>query len=528
MSDEAAAAKEHGTWKPKSNPWLIAVVVTLSAFMEVLDTTIVNVSLPHIAGTMSASNDDATWALTSYLIANGIVLTISGWFARLLGRKRYFLICIGMFTVCSLLCGLSNSLAQLIFFRLAQGFFGGGLQPNQQSIILDTFPPDQRGRAFALTALATIVAPVLGPTLGGWITDNFSWRWIFFINIPVGAFAFFAITHLIEDPPWARRKEHAGIDGIGLALIILGLASLQITLDRGEDDGWFDSNFIRLTASMAAAGIAGAIAWLLYAKKPVLNIRVLKDANFALCCVLMFCMASILYASAVVIPLMAQQDLGYNATYAGLLLSPGAFFLIFLIPIVVRLQKTVPTKYIITTGFACLGSAMLYSHGLTPDIDFTTLASMRIAQAGGLAFLFAPLATTAFANISREDNGDAAALFTMFRNVAGSVGISLSTAMITEGTQRRMSYLVSHLTPLDQGYALTLQHYQQALLSRGLTAAAAAQAALGLMYQTLRQQASILAYVDVFGFCAVMAFCVVPVTFFLSRKKGGAPGAAAH
>ncbi|MBE7212304.1 MAG: DHA2 family efflux MFS transporter permease subunit, partial [Gluconacetobacter diazotrophicus] len=242
MSGSGASKQE---WKPSHNPWLVAVVVTVAAFMEVLDTTIVNVSLPHIAGNLSTSYDDATWALTSYLAANGIVLTISGWLGRVLGRKRYFLICIGAFTLCSFLCGVSQSLPELILFRALQGFFGGGLQPNQQSIILDTFPPEKRGGAFAITAVATVVAPVLGPTLGGYITDNFSWRWVFFINVPVGVFAVLAVSALVEDPPWAK-KRHAPVDAVGLGLITIGLGCLEVMMDRGEDDDWFGSPFIRL------------------------------------------------------------------------------------------------------------------------------------------------------------------------------------------------------------------------------------------------------------------------------------------
>ena len=267
MSDTAPASDK--AWKPKANPWLIAVVVTLAAFMEILDTTIVNVSLPHIAGSVSASYDDATWTLTSYLVANGIVLPISGFLGRLIGRKRYFLICIAMFTVSSFLCGTSTSLGELIIFRLLQGFFGGGLQPNQQSIILDTFEPAKRGQAFSVVAIAVIFAPVIGPTLGGWITDNYSWRWIFFLNVPVGIFAFFAVTALVEDPPWVLRVRAKLIDFdyIGLGLIALGLASLQIMLDRGEDDDWFSSPLIVTCAILGFCGLAGAVWWLLAVKK---------------------------------------------------------------------------------------------------------------------------------------------------------------------------------------------------------------------------------------------------------------------
>ena len=282
----AAGPRTEVPWKPAYNPWLIAVAVTLAAFMEVLDTTIVNVALPHIAGSLSSSSDEATWALTSYLVANGIVLTISGWLSDLLGRKRYFIICIAMFTVCSFLCGTANSLGQLIVYRLAQGFFGGGLQPNQQSIILDTFPPARRGAAFGVAAIATVVAPVLGPTLGGYITDQASWRWIFFLNIPVGMLAVFLVSILVEDPPWERNKRSRGVDYIGLSLITLGLGALQIMMDRGEDEGWFQSGFIWLMALIAFLGILGAIGWLLVAKKPIVDLNVFKDRNFAAGCVL--------------------------------------------------------------------------------------------------------------------------------------------------------------------------------------------------------------------------------------------------
>jgi DHA2 family multidrug resistance protein len=522
-ADGTERAGAGGQWKPRTNRWLLALVVTLAAFMEVLDTTIVNVSLPHIAGTMSVSYDDATWTLTSYLVANGIVLTIAGWLSRVLGRKCYFLICIGMFVVCSFLCGIADNLVMLILARLAQGFFGGGLQPTQQSIIVDTFEPAQRGRAFALTAVAMVVAPVIGPTVGGWITDNYSWRWIFFINLPVGAIAFFAVMHLLDDPPWARRQTSAGFDAVGLSLIAIGLGSLQIMMDRGEDEDWFSSNVICIFAALAFFGILGAILWLLHAPKPVVNIRVLADRNFALCSILIVIMAMVLYGSAVVIPQLAQQVLGYTATLAGLVLSPGALLLSVLIPLVSRLQLVMPTKYIVTFGYVVLGMGMVYSHRLTPDISFNALVIMRTAQAAGLAFLFAPLTTMAFARIRREDNADASALFTMFRNVSGSIGISLAIAMITERTQVRMAHLSAHTTPLDLGFVTTLQQYQQALLAQGHSAASSGQTALGLLYRGFRQQASVLAYTDIFAVCAILAFCAVPVALLLARRNRPLP-----
>ena len=514
-------------WQPSSNRWLIAVTVTLAAFMEVLDTTIVNVSLPHIAGTLSASYDEATWALTSYLVANSIVLPISAFFGRLIGRKRYFVICIAAFTVCSFLCGIATNLTQLVIFRVLQGFFGGGLQPNQQSIILDTFPPAQRGRAFALTAVATVVAPILGPTLGGWITDNYSWRWVFFINVPIGVLTTFAVISLVEDPPWAKAKSRVSIDYIGISLIAITFACFQIMLDRGEDDDWFSSNAIRTFAILAAVGVATAIAWLLYTRKPVVDLRVFKDRNFALGSIAIACFAVLLYGSAVILPQLAQQHLGYTALLAGLVMSPGALAVIFLIPVLSLVMPHVQTRFIVTAGFIVLGSSMLYSRQIAPNIDFTHLVWIRIGQSLGIGFLFVPLSVLTYQTVSRQLQGDATALFTMFRNVAGSVGISVSTAMITSRTQVHMAYLSYHMTNTNPNFRSIITQFSNAIQHLGSTAAAAAQSALGQTYQTLIAQAGLLAYKDVFLYCALLAFGFVPFTFFFSPvKKAGGPGAA--
>jgi len=522
MSDAQSGAG----WKPRYNPWLIAVSVTLAAFMEVLDTTIVNVALPHIAGTMSASNDEATWTLTSYLVANGIVLTISGWLGDLLGRKRYFLICIGMFTVCSFLCGIAGSLLQLIIFRLAQGFFGGGLQPNQQSIILDSFPPNKRGAAFGVAAIATVVAPVLGPTLGGFITDNASWRWVFFINIPIGAFAIFANWVLVEDPPWEQNKRSRGIDYIGLALITIGLGCLQVMMDRGEDDDWFGSPFIVTMALCAFLGIFSAVLWLLTAKHPIVNLDVFKDKNFAGGCVMIAIMGAILYASAVIIPQFAQRVLGYTATWAGLILSPGGLLVIVLIPIVGRLMGFIQTRFIIAIGFFMMGCALIYSSYLVPDIDFGTLVLMRLAQTAGLGFLFVPISTITYLTLSRDLRGDGAALFSMFRNVFGSIGISVSTALVEQHSQIEQTYLSQWVSPFWQPYETLLAHTKSTLMTLGHSAAAAQTIASKQVYQTFLEQVSVLAYADVFREFAVAAFLAVPLCFFLSGKTAsGGPGA---
>jgi MFS transporter, DHA2 family, multidrug resistance protein len=506
------------TWKPRGNPWLIAVVVTLAAFMEILDTTIVNVALPHIAGSLSSSSDDATWTLTSYLVANGIVLTVSGWLGTVIGRKRYFLICIAMFTVCSLLCGLAQNLPELIVFRLLQGFFGGGLQPNQQAIVLDSFEPRKRAAAFAITAIATVVAPVVGPVLGGYITDHASWRWIFFINIPVGIFACFAVAALVDDPPWAVKRKRS-VDYIGLALITLGLGSLQVMMDRGEDDGWLQSPFIIHLGLLAAVGLAGAVCWLLIAEKPVVDLRVFKDRNFTVSSILIVGMSIILYGTAVLIPQFAQTTIGYTATWAGLVLAPGGIAIILLIPPVGRMMKVVQLRYIIAVGFGVMMFALWYSNKLVPSIDFHTLATMRCMQSAALGFLFVPISIMAYYSLPKSLSGDGAALFVMFRNVAGSIGISAATAMVSERTLASQAHLSTWLTPFNQAFNALVAQNEQALRSLGRAASTVHDQAVAYTFQVLEHQASVLAYADTFIYFAVLAALMIPTAMLLSPVK---------
>ncbi|WP_413742580.1 DHA2 family efflux MFS transporter permease subunit [Sodalis sp. RH15] len=515
-------------WRPTGNPWVVAWVVTLAVFMEILDTTIVNVALPHIAGTVSASYDESTWVLTSYLVANGIVLPISAFLGRVFGRKQYFLLCIAMFTVCSFLCGISTELWQIILFRVLQGFFGGGLQPVQQSVLLDYFKPEDRGKAFGLSSIAIIVAPVLGPTLGGWITDNYSWRWVFLINIPIGVLTLVAIYQLLEDPPWERRVKgrKLSIDFTGIGLIALGLGCLQVMLDRGEDDDWFSSNFIRLFAVLTAVGIVGAVYWLLYAKKPVVDLRCLKDRNFAVSSLLMAGMAMILYGSSVAIPQLAQQELGYTATLSGLVMSPGAILIVLSIPLVIKLMPIVQTRWLVAFGFTLLALAFIYSSRLVPNVDYLTLVMMRSAQSIGLGFLFVPLTTVAYITLAPKLNADASALFTMFRNVAGSVGISLSTAAITERSQVHSAYMVHNMSPLNEQFQQAVNTSAAAIRDFSLQIGDPLQIATGKMYQQMIIQSRIMSYIDVFSICAVVAFILIPFCLLLSPVKSeGSVGA---
>jgi DHA2 family multidrug resistance protein len=516
------SAAEQG-WKPRYNPWLIAVVVTLGAFMEVLDTTIVNVSLPYIAGTLSISNDDATWAITTYLVANGIVLTISGNLSRRFGRKKFFMTCVGVFTLASLGCGLSTSFPELLFFRAVQGFFGGGLQPTQQAIILDIFKPAQRGQAFALTAIAIIIAPVLGPVMGGYLTQVYSWHLIFLINVPVGVATLIGVWRVVEDSPTVKKamKTTPPFDFIGLGFVALALGFLELAADKGEDLDWTGSSLVLGVLFLSFIGFVVGIGYLLSAKHPIVDLRVFKDRNFALSFIEIGIMGLVLYTSAVLIPQYAQQQLGYTSYLAGLVLAPGAVLLVMLIPMVGRAMKFVPVKYVIAFGGLVLGGALFYSANLVPNEDFNHLMLLRAAQTAGLAFLFVPISTIAYSTLPPSQQGDASALFSMSRNVFGGLGISGATALITENQQANQNQLTTYLTPGYHPYDVALQRYTQAFVNHGTAMAQAMKAAPGQIYQTLQAQSATQAYIDVFYITGCMALALMPAALFMKRPAKG-------
>ena len=516
-------------WKPASNPWLVAMVVTLGAFMEVLDTTITNVALPHIAGSLSVSNDDSTWTLTTYLVSNGVVLTISGGLSRRLGRKLYFLVSIGGFTVMSFLCGISTNFEELLLFRAMQGFFGGGLQPTQQSILLDYFPPEKRQQAFSIAAVAIIIAPAIGPVVGGYLTDTYSWNWIFLINVPIGVVTIFGVIALVEDSPSAEedKRNAPPFDYVGTGFILIALGCLEVALDRAEDLDWINSTFVSALFLAASLAFTFGIPYLLYVEHPAVNLRAFKDRNFSIAWFQIALMGFVLYASAVLVPQYAQQQAGYTATLSGLVLAPGAALLIVLIPLVTRLTNLIPVRYVIAIGGVALGGSLFYSMSLTPQIDFLHLVLFRSAQSAGLAFLFAPISAIAYTTVPRELESDATALFSMARNVVGGFGISISTAWVTDHQQIRQAYLVDHLSAGYQPYNVLSQQVQQALIGLGNSTQQAAQSVSSQINSILKAQAATLAYIDVFFICGCLALLFVPTALMLSSVRPKAGGGAA-
>jgi DHA2 family multidrug resistance protein len=507
-----------------SNLWLIAIVVTMGAFMEVLDTTIVNVALPHIAGSLAISNDESTWSLTTYLVANAIVLTISGNLSMRLGQKNYFLLSVAGFTAASFLCGISSNFLELLLFRAVQGFFGGGLQPTQQAIILDTFPPEKRQAAFSITAIATIVAPALGPVVGGYLTDTYSWHWIFLVNIPIGIGTFFGVMHLVEESPESklRAKRAPPFDYWGVVFITMALGCLEVATDRGEDLNWLASYTIRTLYSLSLIGFVVGTVYLLYARNPVVNLRVFRDRNFVLGTMAIGLMGFVLYASAVIIPQFAQTQLSYTATWAGLALAPGALVLIALIPVVGWIMGFVPVKYVIAAGGLALSGALFFSNNLVPNLDFFHLWFFRAAQTAALALLFVPISTAAYITLPEDEHGDGAALFTMSRNVVGGIGISVSTALITNHEQIRQHYMTEHLDPSNQPYNVLLQDLQAAAMGLGHAAQMARQMAPGDVFQMLQTQSAVLAYNDTFLITGALALLLVPIGLFMSAGKAKA------
>lgn len=528
----AGGAVSHPEWHPAVNPFIIAITVMIATFMEVLDTSVANVSLPHIAGNLSATIDESTWVLTSYLVSNAVVLPLAGWFSMLFGRKRFYMGCVFLFTTSSLLCGLAPNLETLVLFRVLQGVGGGALQPISQAILVESFPLTKRGTAMAFYGMGVVLAPIIGPTLGGWITDSFSWRWIFLINIPVGILSLLLTSFFIVDPPYLIRKSvktGLKIDYVGFGLLGVGLGSLQIFLDKGQREDWFESNWMILMAVLAGLSILIGIFWELRQKDPLVELHLLRERNFTLSIGIMFMLGVILYGSLLLLPIFLQTLLGYTAMLSGLVLSPGGVVVLFAMPIVGRLVSRYEARWLILFGIIVTSISLFYMGRFSLEIDFRTAVISRMIQGVGLAFLFVPLNTLAFYFVPREKMSSAAGLINLARNIGGSVGIAIVTTLVARLAQVHQTVLVGHLTPYDPAYTTMLQRATQGLINAGSAPLQAAAQAQGLLYGQLVRQSTMLAFVDAFRWLGFAFIALIPLLFFLkTAKPHRSPAPVAH
>jgi MFS transporter, DHA2 family, multidrug resistance protein len=517
------------------NPWFIALTVTLATFMELLDTAIANVALPHIAGGLATSSDESTWVLTSYLVANAIILPLSAWLSRVFGRKNYYMGCVATFTVSSLLCGLAPSLGWLIFFRVLQGIGGGGLAPVEQAILVDTFPADKRAAAFALYSMAIVTAPAIGPPLGGWITDSFSWRWVFFINIPIGIISLILTSRVVSDPPefkreveQARKAGKLSIDYIGIALVAIGFACLEVVLDRGEREDWFGSYFIVIFFVIAMVALVAGIIWELRHPDPVVELALLKERNFAISNAFYFMFGFILFGSTVLIPQMLQSLYGYTATDAGLVLGPGALVIVVMAPIVVRLVKKVPVAWLISIGFVILAAAMWRYATFDLTTNYGHEAYARAFQGLGLAFLFVPTSQLAYSYLPKNKNNKASSLTNLFRNQGGSFGIAFVTTMLSRRSQYHQNVLVSHVSNMQNALRNNSAATRAYLMHHGYSQADAATHAAAQLYAKLQSQAAILSFLDCFWLLGAFALIGPILASFIRKFNQNAGAGAAH
>ena len=515
-----------------ANPWIIAVLVAVATFMEVLDTTIANVALPYIAGGMGVSEDEASWVVTTYLVANAIILTASSYLARRLGRKTFFLICLGIFTLSSLLSGFAPNLNALLLFRIMQGVGGGGMVPVAQSILADAFPPAKRGQAFAVFGVAVVVAPVVGPTLGGWLSDNFSWQWCFLINVPVGVLAMAAISIILPEPATARAKgetqqEHR-FDVIGFMLVATFLGALEVVLDRGLEDDWFASPFIVTFAVISAFAFVLMIPWGLTRENPIIDLRMVASRQFGACFLVMLATGAILLATTQFLPQLVQQDFGYTATWAGLVLSPGGVVTMAMMFVVGRLAAKVQPKYLIIAGAVVIALSMYSMTNVYGDLGFWFMARSRMMLGIGLPLIFVPIMAASYDGIPPAKTDQASALINAARNTGGSIGVSIVSNVLTHREQFHQSRLVEQVVPSSNQYQDTLQQITNYFAAHGFSLAQAHDQAVQWIGAQVQTQASFLSYVDAFWVLMLIALSAAPLALTLRNVKLGGAVSMGH
>src|SRR5437764_4044130 len=512
MASDANAAARPNEWRPSANPWLIAVAVMLATFMEVLDTSVANVSLPHIAGNLSATTDEATWVLTSYLVANAIILPATNWLGQLIGRKRFLISCIVLFTMASALCGIASSLGFLIMARVLQGASGGALQPISQAILLESFPPAKRGAAMAVFAMGVVVAPILGPTMGGWITDNYSWRWIFYINLPIGVAAIIMVHAMVEYPPYLKRISAANIDYIGFGLLSIWLATLQYMLDKGQELDWFSSTPIVWCAVLSTAAFIGFIVRELTTPHPIVDLRVLKNRNFAVGSSMILLLGALLYGTTAILPLFMQNLLGYTAVDAGIAMSPRGIGAFMTTIIVGRLIGKISNRILIGFGFLLLAYSCVLLSRINLQITMSSIVVPIIISGVAISAIFVPLTTSTMGTLSQEQIGNASGIFNLMRNVGGSVGIAMITTLVARSAQSNQAILSSHMSPFNPAFQQRMAEIQSGLAKQA-GAWDAMRKTPAILYGMLQQQSALLSYVQNFRFFAITCVVCAPLVF---------------
>jgi DHA2 family multidrug resistance protein len=509
------------------NRWIVTLTVMLPTLIEIVDTSVINVSLDHIRGSLSAGIDESTWTITSYLVSNAIIIPMTGWLSKLFGRKRYLILSISLFTFSSLMCGLSWNLQSLVFFRVLQGLGGGALQPISQAILLETFPPYQRGMAMAMFGIGIMFGPIIGPLLGGWITDNWSWHWIFFINVPIGIISILMALFFIVDPPYMQRTKMK-IDYWGLLLLAIGLGCLQIVLDKGQREDWFSSSFITWMSYISISSLILFVLVEFFAENPIVNLRTFRNLSFSTGNIIMFCIFFNLFGSIVLLPIYLQTLMGYTSFLAGLALGPGGIANLIVMPIAGKLVTKISPKAILAFGLAVSAYSVHLMSQFSLSVDFNTIFWPRVVLGLGMGFLFIPLTTMTMSGIRKEEMGNATAIFNLLRNLGGSFGVAFVTTLLARRAQFHQVHLAEHLTSLDRNFQMALPRISQMLQGRGFISNLSHQGGLGAIYSQLLREASMLSFNDVFYLLSFMMMLILPLVLLMKKGKDDTPGAGMH